>query len=393
LAHRPSRNSRLGDYVTTAVGGERVQAYVPSRLPPEPPLLLDAELQDLLERANRGLGRLDGVARLFPDPQMFLYMYVRKEALLSSQIEGTQSSFSDLLLYETREVPGVPLDDVEEVSHYVAAMNHALKRIRGGFPLSLRLIRETHGILLSGGRGRNKAPGEFRRTQNWIGGSRPGNALFVPPPQERVPVLMGELERFLHDDPVKTPLLIKAALAHVQFETIHPFLDGNGRTGRMLITLLLCAEKALAEPLLYLSLHFKTHRSYYYELLQKVRTEGAWEAWLRFFLEGVTETTDQATRTAQRILDLLKADRVKIEALGRASPSALHLHSILQEKVILSIPGAAKRTRLSQPTVTKALLNLEKLGIVRESTGGRRNKLYAYGAYLKILEEGAEPLG
>jgi len=393
LAQRPSRNSRLGDYVTTTVAGERVRAYVPPALPPEPPLALDAELQDLLERANRGLGRLDGVARLFPDPQMFLYMYVRKEALLSSQIEGTQSSFSDLLLYETKEAPGVPVDDVEEVSHYVAALNHALKRIHDGFPLSLRLIRETHGILLSGGRGRHKAPGEFRRTQNWIGGSRPGNARFVPPPQDRVPELMGQLERFLHDDPIKTPLLIKAALAHVQFETIHPFLDGNGRAGRLLITLLLCAEKALAEPLLYLSLHFKTHRSYYYELLQRVRTEGAWEDWLRFFLEGVAETTDQATRTAQRILDLLKADRAKIEALGRASASALHLHSILQEKVILSIPGAAKRTRLSQPTVTKALLNLENLGIVRESTGGRRNKLYAYGAYLKILEEGAEPLG
>ena len=392
MEYRHSRNYRLGEYVTTMAGGERVRAYVPPRLPPTPPLALDPELQDLLERANRGLGRLDGVARLFPDPQMFLYMYVRKEALLSSQIEGTQSSFSDLLLYETKETPGVPLDDVEEVSHYVAALNHALKRIRGGFPLSLRLIRETHGILLSGGRGRNKAPGEFRRTQNWIGGSRPGNASFVPPPQERIADLMGHLERFLHDDPVRTPLLIKAALAHVQFETIHPFLDGNGRTGRLLITLLLCAEKALAQPLLYLSLHFKKHRSYYYELLQKVRTEGAWEEWLKFFLEGVADTADQATQAAQRILDLLKADRARIETLGRASASALHLHSVLQEKIILSIPGAAKRTRLSQPTVTKALLNLERMGIVRESTGGRRNKLYAYGAFLKILEEGTEPI-
>ena len=377
--------------VTTA-GGERVRAYLPRPLPPEPPLTLDAELQDLLERANRGLGRLDGVARLFPDPQMFLYMYVRKEALLSSQIEGTQSSFSDLLLYETDEAPGVPLDDVEEVSHYVAAMTHALKRIHGGFPLSLRLIRETHGILLSGGRGRNKAPGAFRRTQNWIGGSRPGNASFVPPPHERVMELMGQLERFLHDDPVKTPLLIKAALTHVQFETIHPFLDGNGRTGRLLIPLLLCAEKALTEPLLYLSLYFKTHRAAYYSLLQRVRTEGAWEAWLHFFLDGVAQTTEQATRTAQRILALFEANRKRVDKLGRAAASALHLHTVFQEKVILSIAGAARRTRLSQPAATKAILNLERLGIVRETTGGRRNRLFVYDAYLKLLAEGTEPI-
>ena len=377
--------------VTTA-GGERVRAYLPRPLPPEPPLRLDAELQDLLERANRGLGRLDGVARLFPDPQMFLYMYVRKEALLSSQIEGTQSSFSDLLLYETDEAPGVPLDDVEEVSHYVAAMTHALKRIHGGFPLSLRLIRETHGILLSGGRGRNKAPGAFRRTQNWIGGSRPGNASFVPPPHERVMELMGQLERFLHDDPVKTPLLIKAALTHVQFETIHPFLDGNGRTGRLLIPLLLCAEKALTEPLLYLSLYFKTHRAAYYSLLQRVRTEGAWEAWLHFFLDGVAQTTEQATRTAQRILALFEANRKRVDKLGRAAASALHLHTVFQEKVILSIAGAARRTRLSQPAATKAILNLERLGIVRETTGGRRNRLFVYDAYLKLLAEGTEPI-
>ena len=384
---------RLGTYATTIVAGERVRAFVPSPLPPDPALNLDGPLQHLLERANRGLGRLDGIARMFPDPQLFLYAYVRKEALLSSQIEGTQSSFSDLLLYETKETPGVPLADVEEVSHYIAAMSHALKRLRGGFPLSLRLIRETHGILLSGGRGKNKAPGQFRRSQNWIGGSRPGNARFVPPPHERVTRLMGQLEKFLHDDPVKTPLLIKAALAHVQFETIHPFLDGNGRVGRLLITLLLCAEGALAEPLLYLSLYFKIHRAAYYDLLQRVRTEGAWEAWLHFFLTGVAETTEQATRTAQEIIRMFETDRMRIEDLGRAAASGLRVYHALQQKIILSIPGAAKRTKLSQPAVTKAFGNLEKLGIVRERTGGRRNRLFVYEGYLRILEVGAEPIG
>ncbi len=388
----PASGTRLGTYVTTSVGGETVRAFVPSPLPLDPPLAITPHLQDLIEKANRGLGRLDGVARIFPDPGLFLYMYVRKEALLSSQIEGTQSSFSDLLLFEAGEAPGVPLDDVEEVSHYVAAMNHALERLRGGFPLSLRLIRETHGILLSGGRGANKMPGEFRTSQNWIGGSRPGNAAFVPPPPNHINECMGLLEKFLHDDPVRTPLLIKAALAHVQFETIHPFLDGNGRVGRLLITLLLCADGALAQPLLYLSLYFKTHRDAYYSLLQRVRSEGAWEDWLDFFLAGVIDTTEQATRSAQRILELFRDDRERVGQIGRASASALRLHQALQEKVILSIPGAAKRLGLSQPTVTASMRHLEQLGIVRERTGRRRNRIYVYDAYLKILEEGAEPI-
>ncbi|MDP2240942.1 MAG: Fic family protein [Burkholderiales bacterium] len=384
--------TRLGTHVSTSLGGETVRAFVPSPLPPDPPLAITPHLQDLIEKANRGLGRLDGVARIFPDPALFLYMYVRKEALLSSQIEGTQSSFSDLLLFEAEEAPGAPLDDVEEVSHYVAAMNLALERLRGGFPLSLRLIRETHGILLSGGRGANKMPGEFRTSQNWIGGSRPGNAAFVPPPPNRVIECMGLLEKFLHDDPVRTPLLIKAALAHVQFETIHPFLDGNGRVGRLLITLLLCADGALAQPLLYLSLYFKTHRDAYYSLLQRVRSEGAWEDWLDFFLAGVIDTTEQATRSAQRIIGLFHDDRERVEKIGRASASALRLHQALQEKVMLSIPGAAKRLGLSQPTVTASMRHLEQLGIVRERTGRRRNRMYVYDAYLKILEEGAEPI-
>lgn len=385
-------NPRLGTYVTTSAGGENVRAFVPPPLPPDPPLAIGPDLHDLLEKANRGLGRLDGIARLFPDPALFLYMYVRKEALLSSQIEGTQSSFSDLLLYENKEVPGVPINDVQEVSSYVAAMNHGLDRLRGGFPLSLRLIREIHKILLSKGRGSAKAPGEFRTSQNWIGGSRPGNASFVPPPPHKVMECMGALEKFLHDDPVKVPLLVKAALAHVQFETIHPFLDGNGRVGRLLITLLFCVEGALAQPMLYLSLYFKTHRGAYYSLLQRVRAEGAWEAWLHFFLSGIIDITEQATRTAQRILELFRDDRARVEKLGRAASSALRLHHAFQERVIFSIPGAAKRLRLSQPTVTASMSHLARLGIVREMTGRRRRKLYAYAAYLKILGEGAEPI-
>jgi Fic family protein len=369
-----------------------VRAYLPPPLPPEPPLQLTPALQDLIEKANRGLGRLDGVARVFQQPELFLYMHVRKEALLSSQIEGTQSSLSDLLLFEASEAPGVPIDDVEEVSNYVAAMNHALARIQEGFPLSLRLLCETHGILLAGGRGANKMPGEFRRSQNWIGGTRPGNAAYVPPPPERVMDCMGLLEKFLHDDPVKTPLLIKAALAHVQFETIHPFLDGNGRLGRLLITLLLCAEGALARPLLYLSLYFKTHRNDYYELLQRVRVEGAWEAWLEFFLNGVIDTSEQAANSAQRILDLFRADRAKIEKLGRPAASALRLHQLFQERAIMSIQGAAIKLGLSQPTVIASIKHLERLGMVREQTGRRRNRLFVYDQYLKILGEGTEPL-
>jgi len=384
--------TRLGKYETTSVAGESVRAFVPPPLPPVPPLDLNAERHDLLEKANRSLGRLDGVATLFPDPALFLYMYVRKEALLSSQIEGTQSSLSDLLLFESEGLPGVPIDDVEEVSCYVSAMNHGLERLRGGFPLSLRLIKEIHKTMLSGGRGSKKAPGEFRTSQNWIGGTRPGNAGFVPPPPHRVIECMGLLEKFLHDDPVKTPLLVKAALAHVQFETIHPFLDGNGRVGRLLITLLLCAEGALAQPMLYLSLYFKQHRDEYYDLLQRVHTKGAWEDWLDFFLLGVIDTTDQAVRTAQRILELFSSDRAHIEKLGRAAASALRLHHAFQERAVLSIPGAAKRVGLSQPTITSALAHLTKLGIVRETTGRKRRKLYVYDAYLKILGEGAEPI-
>ena len=382
-----------GTYILTSSVGEEVRAFVPDPLPPSPELELTPEDQDLIERANRALGRLDGVTTLLPDTQLFLYLYVRKEAVLSSQIEGTQSSMSDLLLYENEEVPGVPMDDVVEVSNYVAALNHGLERLEEGFPLSLRLIREIHGILLREGRGSEKQPGEFRQSQNWFGGDRPGNAIYVPPPPHKVMDCMGDLEKFLHDDPVRKPTLIKAGLAHVQFETIHPFLDGNGRVGRLLVTLLLCEEGALTKPILYLSLYLKANRDRYYELLQNVREQGAWEEWLRFFLRGVQETSNQAVDAARSILELFEEDRVKIrDNLGRAANSALRVHEHLQENPIVTTARASEKMAISRPTITTALGNLQDLGIVREMTGKERYRVYAYDDYLSILDEGTEPL-
>ena len=384
--------SRTGRYVRRSTVGEPFAAFVPHPLPPDPPLAFSPDLEDLRDRASEALGRLDMISTLLPDAGLFIYFYVRKEAVLSSQIEGTQSSFSDLLLYETDEVPGVPLRDVEEVSKYVEAMNHGLARIRDGFPLSLRLIREIHEILLSSGRGADKAPDDFRRSQNWIGGPRPGRARFVPPPPEEVMDAMGALEKFLHDDPVRTPVLVKAALAHVQFETIHPFLDGNGRVGRLLITFLLCAEGRLNEPMLYLSLYLKKNRDTYYDLLQRVRTEGAWEEWVEFFLTGVIETASQAVAAARSIGHLFETDRARISALGRSAGTAGRLHRLLQARPIVSAAHVADALEVSPTTAGTALSNLEELGVVREATGKARNRLYAYQDYLDILDDGTEPL-
>jgi Fic family protein len=298
---------------------------------------------------------------------------------------------SDLLTHEIDEAPGVPLDDVVEVSNYVAAMDHGLRRMREGFPLSLRLLREIHGVLLAGGRGAQRTPGEFRRTQNWIGGTRPGNARYVPPPPHVLPECLDAFEKFLHDQPGRTPLLIKAALAHVQFETIHPFLDGNGRLGRLLVTLLLCAEGALAEPILYLSLHFKAHRDEYYERLQRTRTDGEWEEWLRFFLEGVLTTSRSAVDTAKKALALFDADRRRIQELGRPAGSALQVHQALMKHPLSTVAKAASLSGLSQPTASSALSRMTDIGIAREVTGRRRDRLFAYGAYLDLLSEGTEP--
>jgi Fic family protein len=383
--------SRLGTYLTTTVSGESVRAFIPPGLPPNPPVEL-AGLYQHLDRANQALGRLDGLTTLLPDTKFFLYLYVQKEALLSSQIEGTQSSFSDLLLFENDVEPSVPIDDVEEVSNYVAAMQHGLRRIAGGFPLSLRLIREIHAILLRGGRGANRTPGEFRRSQNWVGGTRPGNAAFVPPPPERLMECLDSLERFFHDEKHKLPILVEAGLVHVQFETIHPFLDGNGRLGRLLITLLLCSKGALREPLLYLSLYFKMNRDRYYDLLQRVRTDGAWEEWLVFFLEGTEMTARSAADAAKQILTLFAKDRDRIQTIGRAAASALRVHEYMQKKPLVAIGTVAEELKLSIPTVTVALDHLVRLGIAKEVTGKRRARVFGYSRYLKILSEGTEPI-
>lgn len=383
-------SARTGTYEISSVGGENVRAYVPPALPPNPPIKLNA-VYDKLEAANRALGRLDGVTSILPGTPLFLYMYVRKEALLSSQIEGTQSSLSDLLLYESDEVPGVPLDDVEEVSNYVAAIELGVRSLREGFPLSNRLFRELHAILLRGGRGSKKEPGEFRRSQNWIGGSRPSNASFVPPPPQRVPDCMGELEKYIHSDSRQLPLLVRAALVHVQFETIHPFLDGNGRLGRLLITLMLVAEKALQEPILYLSLYFKTHRRTYYDLLQRVREEGDWESWADFFLTGVQETSDQAAKAATKILALFESDRTAIENLGRPAGSALQVHKYSETTPILSVPAVARTLELSAPTVRKSINHLVDLGVLVEITGKQRDRIFIYRKYMDTLAQGTVP--
>jgi len=379
-----------GRYEVPTAGGESVRAFVPAPLPPVPPILLEGNLQQVLEAAVFSVGRLEGVSALLPDKSFFLYSYVRKEAVLSSQIEGTQSSLSDLLLFELDEAPGVPLDDVVAVSNYVAALDHGLARLRGGFPLSNRMIREIHGVLLSRGRGSGKDPGEFRRSQNWIGGTRPGNAAFVPPPHTAVPDCMAALERFLHATDDGLPVLVRAGLAHVQFETIHPFLDGNGRVGRLLITFLLCHAGILREPLLYLSLYLKQHRSDYYALLDRVRQDGDWEAWLAFFLEGLRVTAEGAVATAERLSGLFRRDRAAIETKGRRAGSGLRVHEAIKARPILSMPEICRVTGLSFPAASSAMALLVDLGVAGELTGKRRNRLFVYRQYLGILNEGAE---
>ncbi len=385
------KKGRIGDFVeSSAVAGESYQAYVPKPLPPEPALDI-ASLYPLLDKANTALGRLDGMSMVLPDPALFLYMYVRKEAVLSSQIEGTQSSLSDLLLFENEEAPGAPVDDVTEVSCYVAAMNYGLERLKE-FPLSLRLIREIHAELMNNARGGDKQPGEFRRSQNWLGGTRPSNAKFVPPPVDHMDECLNLFERFLHDETVKLPVLIKAALAHVQFETIHPFLDGNGRLGRLLITFILSAEGVLKEPLLYLSLYLKTHRQAYYNHLQQVRETGDWEAWIEFFLTGVIETATQASETAQAIVSLFNRDRQIIEQSGKATAAVLTIHTYLQNNPITTTAKIKEACAISLPTILRNLTILEEMNIVREITGKERHKVFVYQEYLTLLNSGTEPL-
>jgi Fic family protein len=382
------KNKRLGAYVTSSVASESYRAFVPPPLPPEPRIDL-ISLAGLLAKASKAAGRLEGLTDILPDSSLFLYYYIRKEAVLSSQIEGTQSSLSDLLLYESNEAPSVPVDDVEEVSCYVAAFEHGLRRIQSGFPLSLRLIREMHKILLSKGRGSHKQPGEFRTSQNWIGGSRPGNARFVPPPPDRLAECLDAFERYLHREERPYSSLIDAGLIHVQFETIHPFLDGNGRIGRLLITFFLIVMGDMKKPWLYLSLFFKNNRGEYYDRLNAVRQKGDWEGWLDFFLHGVAETADQVVMTSQKISQLFASDRIKIAALKRAAISATEAYEILRKRAMISAIEAAKILDLSVPTARNALQNLQKLGIVKDISGRGKERIYVYTELVTLLEQGA----
>lgn len=382
---------RIGSFKqSSAVARETYKAYVPQPLPPTPPLDMTS-LYPLLDKASTAIGRLDGMSMVLPDASLFLYMYIRKEAVLSSQIEGTQSSLSDLLLFENEEAPGAPIDDVTEVSCYVAAMDYGLERMKN-FPLSLRLIKEIHEKLMNNARGGNKQPGEFRSSQNWIGGSRPGTAAFVPPPPEYLMETLDNFEKFLHDPDIKMPALIKAALAHVQFETIHPFLDGNGRLGRLLITFILCHEGVLKQPLLYLSLYLKSNRQQYYDLLQSVRETGDWEAWIEFFLTGVIETAEQATDTAQKILNLFSTDRDRIANSGKSTAAVLTIHNYLQNYPISTTTKIRDACELSLPTVLRSLKTLEAIGITREITGKDRHKVFVYDHFIALLSKGTEPL-
>jgi Fic family protein len=376
------KRSDTGRYVTSIAGSEEVRAFVPAPLPPVPALELIGGVRNSLDQGLLALGRLDGAAGTLPDAHLLLYTYVRKEAVLSSQIEGTQSTLDDLLAHELGEAPGVPIGDVTEVSSYVEAMTHGLQRLRNGFPLSNRLLREMHEILLATGRGAQKTPGEFRQSQNWIGGTRPGNAAFVPPPPQDVQHCMGELEKFLHSD---TPALVKAALAHLQFETIHPFLDGNGRIGRLLITLLLCHEGVLREPLLYSSLYFKQNRQRYYDELNGARESGDFERWLDFFATAIRVSAEQATTTGLRISAVFREDRNRVREMGRQAPTILLVQEALQAKPLATIATLTQSTGFTTPTVTQALGELQKLGIVRETTGRARGRIFAYVRYLDAL--------
>jgi Fic family protein len=385
------RSGRLGRLVETSVAGETVRAFVPPALPPSPPIDILALLPQL-SAAERALGRLDGITALLPRPELFLYMYARKEAVLSSQIEGTQSTLSDLLRFETEAEAGQPIGDIRDVSNYVDAMMYGLEGL-AELPLSLRLIREMHARLLRSARGGSKNPGEFRRSQNWIGGTRPGNALFVPPPASEFAACLDQFERFMHEDASRLPPLIKAGLLHVQFETLHPFLDCNGRIGRLLVTLYLCAERVLHKPLLYLSLYLKAHRADYYRLLQEVREQGAWEAWLEFFLVGVAETANQAFDAANQIVALFRRDRERITSQSERASSALQIHDLLQQNPFATAGALVKQTGLTAPTVNAALADLQRLGIVEEVTGRRRGRVFGYTAYVEILNEGTAPIG
>jgi Fic family protein len=364
------------------------RAFIPARLPPSPPLVSDPEMDDLHFQATLALGRLDGAAEMLPNPDLFVFMYVRKEAVLSSQIEGTQASLMDVLEFETAKLrPGRP-QDVTEVVNYVRAMNQGLSRL-DELPVSLRLIKEIHKELLTGVRGGHLTPGQFRTSQNWIGpaGCTVSDATFVPPPPHEMLEALADLERFVHDDK-PMPALLRVGLIHAQFETIHPFLDGNGRVGRLLITFLLCEKNVLSRPLLYLSYFFKKHRSDYYDHLQRIRDHGEWEPWLKFFLRGVAFVAREAAQKARRIVNLREQHRTQItEKLDRAAPNALTLLEKLYDNPIVNVKEVAEITGVAFATASRVVDAMCDLGILVETTGQKRNRVYAYDPYLAMFQD------
>lgn len=379
-----------GKLVKCSITSESYNAFIPNDLPPKPEIDTTV-VSSLLEKANQAIGALNGVISTVPNSAIINYMYVRKEALLSSQIEGTQSTLDDLLKYEAQQTQGIPVEDASEVSSYVAALNHGIKRINEGFPLALRLIKEIHAILLKNSRGKTKSPGEFRSSQNWIGGTRPGNARFVPCPPDKLLDILSSLEKFINEED-NIPSLIKAALIHVQFETIHPFLDGNGRLGRLLITFFLCVKGLLKSPFLYLSLFFKKNRTLYYEHLNNVRYQGDWESWIQFFLEGVIETSDDARKTIILIQKLFADDEQKLETLGKAKTSAKIVFEQFEQKPILTVAEIEDKIKLSRPTIISMINRLIDLGILTNTSEKKWGQTYAYTGYIDLLNLENNPL-
>ena len=386
-----TESDMTGRYVDAFAKGKRLRAFVPDALPPAAAVAMDGAMLDLFAEASLALGGLRQVSTQLPDIGIFLYSYVRKEALLSSQIEGTNSTLSEFLEHELAGASGAPNDDVTEVSNHVAALEHGRDRLNADFPISNRLLRDMHGLLLRSGRGSDKMPGEFRRAQVRVGGgTNPERASFVPPPTHLLMDLMGNLELFLHSPDAGIPPLLRAGYAHVQFETIHPFADGNGRIGRILITMILLAAQVLDEPLLYLSLYFKQNRRDYYDLLNSVRLTGSWQHWMEFFLQGVRDTAQGATDTAMRLRTMFESDRQTAQSQGRRTGSVLRVHEAFMRRPLLTIQDVARMAGMTFPTASAALAALEELGLVAEITGRETNRVYKYTEYLEVLSEGTE---
>ena len=384
----------VGTYEQTSTAGETVNAFVPAPLPPSnPPLHMNAELSGLLQSAEAGVSRLKLAGSMIPSLDWLLYSFVRKEAVVSSQIEGTQSTLVDLLMYEAAgKEDAVDDGDVIQVCNYVDALHYARKQMRSknGLPLSVRLLNEAHRRLLKNVPGADRTPGEIRRSQNWIGGTRPGNAVYVPPPPHLLNDLLGSLGKYIHAEDSLHPL-VRAGLLHVRFETIHPYLDGNGRIGRLLITLLLEHWKVLDSPLLYLSLYFKRHRAEYYRQLDAVRTDGDFEGWLKYFLEGVAVIADETLATTQKLFTQISADRTKVLSGPSTSVAGIRLFELLPAHPIITVAEAVKLLKTTKPTATKAVTGLVDAGVLLEITGRRRDRAFSYEAYLNLLRAETEP--